>query len=83
MTTKAPPPGWAGVLSMMPATRTLSGPTAPSVLSWTGAVPRMAAADGEASTGTVAPSGSGVAGAAVPISWAGKGVNGVPATTAA
>ena len=43
----------------------------------------MAAADGEASTGTMAPSGRGVAGAALPISRAGKGVNGVSAVTAA
>src|ERR1051325_2492808 len=37
MTTKDPPAGRAGVLARMPATRTVSGPLAPSVRSWTGA----------------------------------------------
>ena len=83
MTTKAPPAGRAGVLARMPATRTVSGPIAPSVLSWTGAWPSTVAADGEASTGTVAPSGIGVVGAAFPIWPAGKAGNGVSATTAA
>ena len=82
MTTKAPPPGWAGVLLRVPATRTLNGPIAVSVVSCVAPVPRMAAADGEASTGTVAPKGM-IPPAAVPILAAGKAGNGVPATTAA
>ena len=82
MTTKAPPPGWAGVLLRVPATRTLSGPIAVSVVSCVAPVPRIAAADGEASTGTVAPKGVLPPGA-VPILAAGKAGYGVPATTAA
>src|SRR5208282_2819161 len=63
MTTKAPPPGWAGVLLRMPATRTLNGPIGYSELSRVAPAPRMAAADGEASTGTVAPKDSAPPGA--------------------
>jgi hypothetical protein len=55
---------------------------APAEISWTAPVPRMAAADGEASTGTVAPEDS-VRPVAAPIFAVGKAGNGVPATTAA
>ena len=83
MTTKGPPAGRAGVSPRTPATRTLSGPIADSVLSWPAPLSRTARADGEASTGTVAPSGSTVRGAALPILPAGKAENGVSATMAA
>ena len=43
----------------------------------------MAAAAGDASTGTTVPKGSSRVGAAAPIWRAGKDGNGVPATTAA
>jgi hypothetical protein len=83
MITNGPPASWAGVSLTVPTTRTMSGAVADSVSSWTGRVPRMAAADGDASTGTTAPGGSTRPGAAAPIRPAGKGGNGVPATTAA
>ena len=83
MITNDPPAGWAGVSPTMPTTRTISGPIADSVSSWIGRLPRMAAADGEASTGTTAPKGSARVGAAAPIRPAGRDGNGVPATTAA
>ena len=82
MTTKAPPPGWAGVLLRVPATRTLNGPIADSEVSCVAPAPRMAAADGEASTGTVASKGM-MPPVAVPILAAAKAGNGVSATTAA
>ena len=52
MTTKVPPPGWAGVPLRVPATRTWNGPIAVQRVSWVAPVPRRAAAAGEASTGT-------------------------------
>ena len=83
MTTKAPPPGWAGVLLRMPATRTLNGPIADSEVSCVAA----AAEDGGGGRRGEHRHG-GVAGTARrparrAILAAGKAGNGVPATTAA
>ena len=81
MIRKAPPAGWAGVLAACPTIRTLIWPGVYSDLILATAWPRLAAAAGEASTGTVVAGDSGPPEATL-IAGTGTAGNGVPATTA-
>ena len=78
---KAPPVGWAGVLATCPTIRTLIWPGVSSEVILATAWPRLAAAAGEASTGTVVVGDSGPPETTL-IADTGTAGNGVPATTA-
>ena len=85
MTTKVPPPGWAGVLLRMPATRTLTGPIGYSEVSCV--APRAEEGRG-GGRGEHRHRGAGGQYSAAPrpgadLAPAGNAGNGVPATTAA